>query len=134
MVVLVRGCLTTVFPRVKMLGKLDYFENPRLFVVSERWKYSIEETLQDKGLTTVDSQRDADLVVVTTFGEIRGRSNCGIIRNFKLEVVQEGVTRVVITGRLCEDEIVRDSIAELARILRLGREPRCEPCRAAWPS
>ena len=78
----------------------------------------MRELVAQAGLKVVDSMRDADFVVVGTFGTVTTGSSCGTIRNFRLELQQQGIPRVSMVGRGCEDEIVRESIAKLAGLLR----------------
>lgn len=74
--------------------------------------------LEDAGLTVVQSARDADLVLVAWFGPVGSQGRCGEIRTYELKIVQQGFTRISITGRNCERKIVHESVAELVRLLK----------------
>lgn len=124
---LVLGCLT-VSPRVEIMGDLDPVENPKLFVTTrpawerstadERWVRRVPMLLEEAGLTVVDSARDADLVLIGWFGPAGTPARCGEIRNYELKIVQQGFTRISISGRNCERTIVHQSVAELVRLLQ----------------
>ena len=118
------GCSTIVAPYTKILGTLDISGPPRIFLIAPVAHDLISGALEAAGLPLATSLRAGNLVVDAKFGNIKYWRRCGPVRGIKPVralklLVREGSDlKAVIVGRACEDDIVRDCVAELARLLR----------------
>ena len=109
------ACTGPVAPVTQILGPLEGTEHSKVFLVANREYDRIAAALVSEGLTLV-SPSDADVVIHATAGRIRGWP-CQM-RKFKLVIRKGRRAWVSVSGRGCNDEIIRDCVAELARLLR----------------